>query len=434
VTEAHAAISSIERHHNVVVDLVRRVEWAVRYERFDDAARTSAVAADFASRHHCGMYADPDIERMLGTIGRSLPVPTADALMPSGTVVHVCSVDPRAAALETIARLNDGLSLENKTIYTDTRRPLESAAELRKQCAEAELVLVHSEPGDVVPSIAFGGWSARPPVVHVNHHETVFWLGVGIADLVLSHQATGSALAVDRRFIGVGRTAVLPNPLADVETWANWAAELLVRATSVHRAWLPEAFLPARVGGRDIEAVGWLTSSGRATGLRSCWLRHGLEVASPVRPDITAVVLGIDAVNTLDCFHEILSVAGPGTDTQLLAVDISGDPDFGHTMRDLGGLVTVVAATPGSDPLAAITAATRWSAAPVTAVLSDDVSIAAGAWLVAIERLDESGAPVPVEVDFGGRHSLHFMARSEEIDAWLDLALTAGVELPSVLV
>jgi len=96
--------------------------------------------------------------------------------------------------------------------------------------------------------------------------------------------------------------------------------------------------------------------------------------------------------------------------------------------------LTVVTAEPGSDPLAAIGAATAWSAAPVTAVLSDDVSIAAGAWLVAIERLDESGAPVPVDVDFAGRHSLHFMARSQEIDAWLDLALTAGVELPSVLV
>jgi len=78
--------------------------------------------------------------------------------------------------------------------------------------AEADLVVLHVHPNDVVSSVAFGV-PGGPPVIYVNHADHEFWVGGSISDLVLDIRESGQAWT--RRHRGVARTTILPIPLEE---------------------------------------------------------------------------------------------------------------------------------------------------------------------------------------------------------------------------
>ncbi len=91
---------------------------------------------------------------------------------------------------------------------------LERAGELRRYAWQhADLVVLHTHPDDVVPTVAFGV-EGGPPVALMNHADHVFWGGCSVADLVLDIRPSGHDWTKSKR--GVSRAMILPLPLTDV--------------------------------------------------------------------------------------------------------------------------------------------------------------------------------------------------------------------------
>jgi glycosyltransferase involved in cell wall biosynthesis len=92
-------------------------------------------------------------------------------------------------------------------------RALARAGHLRRLAARFDAVVLHVHPSDAVAMLAFAPGSERPPVVFVNHADHVFWLGAAVADLYAHIRPSGLRLAVGRRGVAEGRSAVVPVPV-----------------------------------------------------------------------------------------------------------------------------------------------------------------------------------------------------------------------------
>ncbi|MEP6569273.1 MAG: glycosyltransferase family 4 protein [Acidobacteriota bacterium] len=91
---------------------------------------------------------------------------------------------------------------------------LEKAVRLRALArAQADIVVLHQHPDDVVPVVAFAA-EGGPPVVIMNHADHVFWLGSSVADVVANVREFGKRLCEERRF--ARHSMLLPIPLGAV--------------------------------------------------------------------------------------------------------------------------------------------------------------------------------------------------------------------------
>lgn len=101
-----------------------------------------------------------------------------------------------------------------KLVSLDPARPLlERARQLREFAfAEADVVVLHAHPHDLLPNVAFGV-SGGPPVVYVNHADHEFWVGGAVADLVLDIRESGQEWTRWHR--DIPRTRILPIPLEE---------------------------------------------------------------------------------------------------------------------------------------------------------------------------------------------------------------------------
>jgi glycosyltransferase involved in cell wall biosynthesis len=82
----------------------------------------------------------------------------------------------------------------------------------------ADLVVLHHDGHDAVPSLAFAK-AGGPPVVVLNHADHHFWLGSSIADAVINLRSKACPHTASRRFID--NNIVLPIPIdamSDVKT------------------------------------------------------------------------------------------------------------------------------------------------------------------------------------------------------------------------
>jgi hypothetical protein len=94
-----------------------------------------------------------------------------------------------------------------------------AARRLAELAAEADLVVLHSHPFDVVPTLALGRpHSARVPVALLNHADHVFWLGTGVTDVVANVRPSGEQVTVSRRGVPANRCVALPSPIPVPET------------------------------------------------------------------------------------------------------------------------------------------------------------------------------------------------------------------------
>lgn len=99
------------------------------------------------------------------------------------------------------------------TSLAGERALLARASGLRRLASEtADVVVLHAHQWDVVPSLAFAA-PGGPPVLLLNHADHAFWIGAGVADLVVDIRDSG--LALSKRFRGIQRSALLPVPLED---------------------------------------------------------------------------------------------------------------------------------------------------------------------------------------------------------------------------
>jgi hypothetical protein len=229
------------------------VEWclrnALRMERFGElehAGLWAYVAAGTAVEFGHSYLCSAALESLLARIGGCLPdVPSTAraASAPRGKRwLHVlsltgaigghtalvrrwvarnpiCELHSVVLTVQTAADIEPGLSAavhqSGGTLYSlgGTSSLFQRAAALRRLASEqADVVVIHAHPWDVVPSIAFavpGG----PPVLLVNHADHAFWVGTAIADIVVDIRDSGLALSTSLR--GPRGSAVLPVPLED---------------------------------------------------------------------------------------------------------------------------------------------------------------------------------------------------------------------------
>ena len=104
-----------------------------------------------------------------------------------------------------------------RCVVLDPLAPLlQRAAELRKYAWEnADVVLLHTHPDEVLGTVAFGV-AGGPVVLVVNHADHVFWAGCAVADLVLEIRMSGHLWTKQLR--GTDRSKILPIPLVESGT------------------------------------------------------------------------------------------------------------------------------------------------------------------------------------------------------------------------
>ena len=204
-------------------------------------------AAVFCCAFHAGRFADGAIENIAFEIGSTSPHAPA-ATIRSGTarldgrrrVLHVlsqvsgigghtrmlyhwmrhdrsslhCLAVVRQGARPVPRWLSDAVHAAGGDLtLCDPRSPQHARAAAIRRIAqhEVDLVVLHHDGGDVVPTVAFA--ADGPPVAVLNHADHAFWLGSSVADAVINLRSAACGHAAERRF--ARRNAVLPIPLTD---------------------------------------------------------------------------------------------------------------------------------------------------------------------------------------------------------------------------
>jgi hypothetical protein len=209
--------------------------------RPERAAVRAQVAATYAWFNHTGAFTSYRLERVLARLGEHVSEPAA---LPSGSgrggLLHVATrlhqtgghtqMLANWVATDTAHRhrvclthqatvpLPDKLTraLGGVAVRLDDHDDgfLARAGALRALARDADAVVLHVHPSDVVAPIALADPGLGCPVLLVNHADHVFWVGTGVADRVVNLRRSGEQLTVDRRGVPPTRNAILVRPLA----------------------------------------------------------------------------------------------------------------------------------------------------------------------------------------------------------------------------
>ncbi len=214
------------------------------------AAVHVGLAANLATWMHPGLFASGALEQLAVDIGRSVAPRTRVGRPPrprSGEIRDVLHVISRTLSVGGHTRMIwrwMGLDGNRRHSVAVTRQgggpvPPELVAaaaatgggvtvlntkrgslitwanDLHELATHADVVVLHVDPEDVIPMVAFGDRSDLPPVLYLNHADHIFWLGVGISDLVVNLRQSGHLLSIERRGVPHERNAFMPIALGD---------------------------------------------------------------------------------------------------------------------------------------------------------------------------------------------------------------------------
>jgi hypothetical protein len=200
----------------------------------------AGVAAHYA---HTGHFSSSHLEQALETIGiRSVAVEhTPDRPSETKRILHVLT---RAEAIRGTSRmvwrwisqdptdrsysvaLTDQTSVIPELLTTAVERNggqlydlhklaarggvLNRAAALRQVARDYDAVVLHIDPADITPSLAFAGRIGDPTVMMYNQMDHTFWFGAGVSDSVANGRAHAETLCLERRGIAAERLLRLP--------------------------------------------------------------------------------------------------------------------------------------------------------------------------------------------------------------------------------
>jgi glycosyltransferase involved in cell wall biosynthesis len=214
--------------------------------RLDAAAAYAQMAAHCAWMNHTGLFSSPELEELVGELSERIAAPARARARESDPreVLHVvtqcygtggstqaiaCWVEQDAGRHHRVCITRQGttpppekilapLASRSDLLRLDAERGglMRRATRLRALASEADVVVLHLHPYDVVPAIAFARAGESPPVIYVDHTDHVFWLGAVAANVVMHMRDSGRLLAAARRGLDPERSIVVPRPLRPV--------------------------------------------------------------------------------------------------------------------------------------------------------------------------------------------------------------------------
>lgn len=240
---SHNALQSNRTLYEMLVRDIERLSLSASNE--SKAQKVSQVAK-FAMMNFTGLLSDYRIEKILIEIGKELDanlISTKNqAISDTRNVLHVVSKLFNTGGHTKIVR--NWIEMDTRSVsslvVTDQDTFLEFGVhnELVKNCHEVvflnakdslverslalkkyilstkfDVIVLHHHPDDVIPVIALSNENF-PPVMHYNHADHLFGIGVAISDLVIHFRKISHDFSL--RFRGVKRSEVLSYPLKSV--------------------------------------------------------------------------------------------------------------------------------------------------------------------------------------------------------------------------
>ena len=380
--------AEIARHAAVLEAMTAAAERCVEDGRDETACALVQSAAGIVALRHPGRFADARLEAVLARAAASA-LPAQERGPGGGGVLHVLSnalevgghtrlawrwmerdtgrrhsfvvtrpAGPAPDALLAAARATGGREVVVPGFESGL---LATAAALRSVAGAFDEIVLHVQPNDPLPSLAWAGVADRPPILFSNHADHCFWLGRDCTDAVVGHRPVAASLAAERRGIAAARAVTLALPLDDVPVTTP-AARTAARA----RIGIPEA---ARV----------LLTIGSSYKFES-GDRHLLDALVPLlERDASTVLIAVGPPS-----EGRWADAGARTGGRVLAAGVLPD------VSDLLAAADVfVESYPCSSGTAAVEAAqsglpvVAWAPDPVEAALLGSAGAAAGLWPVA---------------------------------------------------
>lgn len=217
----------------------------------ESAVALAQIAARCAYPASVGLFASPRLERLLISIGKSLPsAAKTNKIGHEGhpqRILHILSyarpvggdtrlvwrwiqedlanthnvaVTTQADVLELYQippALEEAIAISGGSLYVlqePPSRPLDQAVELRGICQDMDIVVLHLFPYDVIPILALSAGCASTKTIFINHADHTFWIGASVAHLIV-HLRTQNQLFLRRsRSLKSDVNAYLPIPLA----------------------------------------------------------------------------------------------------------------------------------------------------------------------------------------------------------------------------
>lgn len=232
----------IVSHYGQFQRLLSRASQALEQGQLGVAAVRAEIAAQYAMSRHTGLFASAPLEQLLLTIGQRIGQTLPAWPAPREQPRHIVHVLTRAFEIggdtRLVARLiqhdadrchsvvltrQGGLPLPHmlRTAVESVGGELHVlngipgglcawAGALRNIAAQADLVILHVHPYDVIPLLALTPKHALPPVAYVNHADHAFAVGLSVSDVIADMRAAGALLSCRRRAVTAERSAILP--------------------------------------------------------------------------------------------------------------------------------------------------------------------------------------------------------------------------------
>jgi|GEM_PF-2562306 len=94
---------------------------------------------------------------------------------------------------------------------------LEKAINLRKIASNYKYIILYTHAYDIVPLLAFGTKEFKRPVILYNHADSWFWLGISIADLVISFRSFD--IDINKKYRDIQNNYLLPLPIRNPKSF-----------------------------------------------------------------------------------------------------------------------------------------------------------------------------------------------------------------------